>query len=153
MSAKYNLVCDQATTFNFQFQIKNDNTPWDLTGYSGVMTIKPFSNSTTTTLVASTSNGSMAFDVVNGRINVIFTATQTNREGFANTDPDLTNTSESFGLPMTADFMFALISTDELEEAKKTLPTTVPSIFISSAANFHIDKLKDLIWKMLNDTV
>jgi hypothetical protein len=78
MSAKYNLVCDQATTFNFQFQIKNDNTPWDLTGYSGVMTIKPFSNSTTTTLVASTANGSMAFDVVNGRINVIFTATQTN---------------------------------------------------------------------------
>lgn len=46
----------------------------------------------------------------------VFTATQTNREGFANTDPDLTNTSESFGLPMTADFMFALISTDELEE-------------------------------------
>jgi replicative DNA helicase len=46
----------------------------------------------------------------------VFTATQTNREGFSNTDPDLTNTSESFGLPMTADFMFALISTDELEE-------------------------------------
>jgi replicative DNA helicase len=46
----------------------------------------------------------------------VFTATQTNREGFANTDPDLTNTSESFGLPMTADFMFALISTDELED-------------------------------------
>jgi replicative DNA helicase len=46
----------------------------------------------------------------------VFTATQTNREGFANTDPDLTNTSESFGLPMTADFMVALISTDELED-------------------------------------
>ena len=60
MSAKYNLVCDQATTFNFQFVIKNDSTPWDLTGYSGVMTIRPFSNSTTTTLVASTANGSMS---------------------------------------------------------------------------------------------
>lgn len=46
----------------------------------------------------------------------VFTATQTNREGFANTDPDLTNASESFGLPMTADFMVALISTDELED-------------------------------------
>jgi replicative DNA helicase len=51
----------------------------------------------------------------------VFTATQTNREGFANTDPDLTNTSESFGLPMTADFMFALISTDELEEANNIM--------------------------------
>lgn len=46
----------------------------------------------------------------------LVTATQTNREGFSNSDPDLTHTSESFGLPMTADFMFALISTDELEQ-------------------------------------
>ncbi len=47
----------------------------------------------------------------------LFTATQTNREGFSNSDPDLTHTSESFGLPMTADFMFALISTEELEQS------------------------------------
>jgi hypothetical protein len=47
----------------------------------------------------------------------LVTATQTNREGFANSDPELTHTSESFGLPMTADFMFALISTDELEQS------------------------------------
>ena len=46
----------------------------------------------------------------------IFTATQTNREGFGNSDVELTNTSESFGLPATADFMVALISTEELEE-------------------------------------
>lgn len=46
----------------------------------------------------------------------IFTATQTNRDGYGNTDVDLTNTSESFGLPATADMMFALISTEELEE-------------------------------------
>ena len=78
MSAKYNLVCDQATTFNFQFQIKNDSTPWDLTGYSGTMTIKPFSNSTTTTLVASTANGSMVLGTTNGRVTVSFTATDTN---------------------------------------------------------------------------
>lgn len=47
----------------------------------------------------------------------LFTATQTNREGYSNSDPDLTNTSESFGLPATSDLMFALISTEELEEA------------------------------------
>ena len=46
----------------------------------------------------------------------IFTATQTNREGYSSSDVDLTNTSESFGLPATADFMFAAISSEELEE-------------------------------------
>ena len=40
----------------------------------------------------------------------IVSATQTTRSGFGNSDPDLTDTSESFGLPATADFMFALIS-------------------------------------------
>jgi len=42
-------------------------------------------------------------------------ATQTTRSGFASSDVDLTDTSESFGLPATADLMFALISTEELE--------------------------------------
>ena len=46
----------------------------------------------------------------------IISATQTTRAGFGNSDPDLTDTSESFGLPATADFMFALISTEELEQ-------------------------------------
>ena len=46
----------------------------------------------------------------------IFSATQTNRTGFTSTDIGLEDTSESFGLPATADFMFALISTEELDE-------------------------------------
>lgn len=78
MSAKYNLICDQATTFNFQFVIKNDDIPWNLTNYTGIMTVKPFTNSTTTTLLASTDNGSMVLDSVNGRITVTFTDEQTN---------------------------------------------------------------------------
>ena len=45
----------------------------------------------------------------------IVSATQTTRSGSTNSDPDLTDTSESFGLPATADLMFALISTEELE--------------------------------------
>lgn len=45
----------------------------------------------------------------------ILTATQVNRAGYADSDFGLENTSESFGLPATADFMFALISTEELE--------------------------------------
>jgi replicative DNA helicase len=46
----------------------------------------------------------------------IVSATQTTRSGFGNTDVGLEDTSESFGLPATADLMFALISTEELEE-------------------------------------
>lgn len=46
----------------------------------------------------------------------IVSATQVTRSGFNNSDVELTDTSESFGLPATADFMFALISTEELEE-------------------------------------
>ena len=45
----------------------------------------------------------------------IVTATQTTRSGFASSDVGLEDTSESFGLPATADLMFALISTEELE--------------------------------------
>jgi replicative DNA helicase len=46
----------------------------------------------------------------------IVTATQTTRGGYNNSDVELTDTSESFGLPATADLMFALISTEELEK-------------------------------------
>jgi replicative DNA helicase len=51
----------------------------------------------------------------------IVSATQTNRSGFSSSDPDLTDTSESFGLPATADLMFGLISTEELEELNQIL--------------------------------
>ena len=45
----------------------------------------------------------------------IVSATQTTRSGYGSSDVDITDTSESFGLPATADLMFALISTEELE--------------------------------------
>ena len=51
----------------------------------------------------------------------IVSATQTTRSGFASSDVDLTDTSESFGLPATADLMFALISTEELEGANQLM--------------------------------
>ena len=51
----------------------------------------------------------------------IVSATQTTRSGFGSSDVDLTDTSESFGLPATADLMFALISTEELEEANQIM--------------------------------
>ena len=51
----------------------------------------------------------------------LVTATQTTRSGFGNSDVDLTDTSESFGLPATADFMFALIATEDLEKDGKIM--------------------------------
>jgi len=51
----------------------------------------------------------------------IVSATQTTRSGYGNSDVELTDTSESFGLPATADLMFALISTEELEELGQIL--------------------------------
>jgi hypothetical protein len=77
LSAKYNLVCDQATTFNFQFQILNDNTPWNLTNYDVVMTVRPFVGASTTTVVATNDNGRITIDGPNGRITVTIDAATT----------------------------------------------------------------------------
>lgn len=51
----------------------------------------------------------------------ILSATQTTRGGYGNTDVELTDTSESFGLPATVDFMFALITTEELEQMNQLM--------------------------------
>jgi len=51
----------------------------------------------------------------------IVSATQTTRSGYGSSDVELTDTSESFGLPATADLMFALISTEELEDLGQIL--------------------------------
>ncbi len=51
----------------------------------------------------------------------IVSATQTTRSGFTSSDLGLEDTSESFGLPATADFMFAIISTEELENLNQIL--------------------------------
>ena len=51
----------------------------------------------------------------------VWSATQVTRTGFGNTDVELTDTSESFGLPATADLMLALISTEQLEEMNQLM--------------------------------
>jgi hypothetical protein len=77
LSAKYNLVCEQATTFNFQFTIKNDSTPWNLTNYTAVMTVRPFVGASTTTVVASTANGRITLGGALGTVTVNIDATTT----------------------------------------------------------------------------
>lgn len=65
----------------------------------------------------------------------IWSATQTTRAGFSSTDVDLTDTSESFGLPATADFMIALISTEELDRMNQ--------IMVKQLKNRYNDLTKD----------
>ena len=65
----------------------------------------------------------------------IFTATQTNRGGFANTDVGLEDTSESFGLPATADFMFAIIATEELDGLNQVLVKQLKNRYNDQAVN------------------
>ena len=76
--ATYNLAVPQATTFTFQFQVKENNQPWNLAGYTATMTVRPFLGSTTTTLLATTANGKIVLDAVNGRATVTFSETDTN---------------------------------------------------------------------------
>lgn len=78
MTATYNLVCPQATTFQFQFQPQTDGVAWDLDGYTATMTVRPFLGSTTTTLLATTANGKIVIDSVAANVTITFSATETN---------------------------------------------------------------------------
>ena len=78
MTATYNLVAPQATTFNFQFRPQTDGVNWNLTGYTATMTVRPFLGSTTTTLLATTANGKIVIDTATSKVTVTFSATETN---------------------------------------------------------------------------
>ena len=65
----------------------------------------------------------------------IVSATQTTRSGFVSTDIGLEDTSESFGLPATADFMFALISTEEMEELNQITVKQLKNRYNDPSAN------------------
>jgi len=65
----------------------------------------------------------------------VFTATQTNRDGYTNTDLGLENTSESFGLPQTADFMFALIRTEDLDKMDQVMVKQLKNRYNDLASN------------------
>jgi len=85
----------------------------------------------------------------------IVSATQTTRSGYASSDIDLTDTSESFGLPATADFMFALISTEELEELNQLMVKQLKNRYNDPTSNKRfvvgIDRSKMKLYN-LDDT-
>lgn len=76
----------------------------------------------------------------------IMTATQSNRDGFGNSDMDLNNTSESFGVPATADLMFALISNEELQKLGQVMVKQLKNRYSDTSQNkrfvLGVDKSK-----------
>ena len=84
----------------------------------------------------------------------IVSATQINRSGFSDSDPGLENTSESFGLPATADLMFALISTEELEQLNQIMVKQLKNRYgdISNPKRFAIgiDRSKMKLYDLEN---
>lgn len=69
MSASYNIVCEQGATFNFVFTIKNDEVPWNLSGYTATMTVRPYVGASTTIVTATTSNY-ITLGTTNGKVTV-----------------------------------------------------------------------------------
>ena len=84
----------------------------------------------------------------------IFTATQTNRTGFASNDFGLEDTSESFGLPATADLMFGLIATEELDEQNQIMVKQLKNRYNDVATNrkfvIGINRGKMLLYDVSN---
>jgi hypothetical protein len=101
-----------------ELELKKDFKPdiiyIDYLNICGSLRIRPGAGANSYTLVKSIAEEmrglAVEYDVP------IMSATQTTRSGFGSTDIGLEDTSESFGLPATADFMFALITSEELEE-------------------------------------
>lgn len=86
----------------------------------------------------------------------IITATQLTRSGYANSDPSLTDTSESFGLPAVADFLFALVNTDELEKLGQLLVKQLKNRYsdVTKDKTFYvgIDRTKMRLTEMKNSS-
>lgn len=84
----------------------------------------------------------------------IVSATQTTRGGFSNTDVGLEDTSESFGLPATADFMFALISTENLEQLGQIMVKQLKNRYNDPTSNkrfvLGIDRAKMKLYDVEN---
>ena len=82
----------------------------------------------------------------------IVSATQTTRSGFTSSDVGLEDTSESFGLPATADFMFALISTEELDDLNQILVKQLKNRYSDPSFNRRfvvgVDKAKMTLYNV-----
>ena len=97
MSGRYNMVCDQGSTFSLTFTIKTDGTPWNLVGnYTGKMQVRSFLNANTVLIELTTANSRISFSS-NGTVTLSLTAANTTDlpAGRHTYDLELTETANS----------------------------------------------------------
>jgi hypothetical protein len=97
MSGRYNMVCDQGSTFSLVFTIKTDGTPWSLVGnYTGKMQVRSFLNASTVLIELTTANSRISFSS-NGTVTLSLTAANTTDlpAGRHTYDLELTETANS----------------------------------------------------------
>lgn len=74
MSGKYNIVAEQGATFNLNFTVQTDGTPWNFTGYTAAMQVKRSTSSATTLLNLSSATGAITMNS-SGEVGVTVSAT------------------------------------------------------------------------------
>ena len=97
MSGRYNMVCDQGSTFSLVFTIKTDGTAWSLVGnYTGKMQVRSFLNANTVLIELNTTNSRISFSA-GGTVTLSLTAANTTDiiAGRHTYDLELTQTSTS----------------------------------------------------------
>ena len=97
MSGRYNMVCDQGSTFSLVFTIKTDGTAWSLVGnYTAKMQVRSFLNANTVLIELTTANSRISFSA-NGTVTLSLTATDTTGliAGRHTYDLELTETANS----------------------------------------------------------
>lgn len=77
MSGRYNMVCDQGSTFSLSFTIQTDGTPWTLNNYTAKMQVRSFINAETVIVELSTTNGRITYGPEAGKVNLLIDATTT----------------------------------------------------------------------------
>lgn len=77
MSGRYNMVCDQGSTFSLSFTIQTDGVPWDLNNYTAKMQVRSFTSSQTVLVELSTTNGRITFGPEPGKVRLLIDAVTT----------------------------------------------------------------------------
>jgi len=84
----------------------------------------------------------------------VISATQFNKSGFSDSDPDMTDTAESFGLPATADFMLAIVNNEQLEAMNQYMMKQIKNRFGNSTKNkrfnIGVDRSRQRLYELSN---
>jgi hypothetical protein len=77
MAGRYNMVCDQGSTFSLRFTIRTDGVPWALENYSARMQVRSFISAETVLVELSTANSRITYGPSAGRVNLLIDAATT----------------------------------------------------------------------------